>query len=46
MLTKARGLSKEPLPQTASFTKIYEPKDGYLLSARGKSFGQCCKRWK
>ncbi len=43
MLTKARGLSKEPLPQTASFTKIYEPKDGYLLSARGNPLGNVIK---
>lgn len=34
MLFNKRGLSKESLAQTSAYTKVYEPKDGYLLSAR------------
>lgn len=43
MLLKSRGLADLPLAQTQSFTKIYDKKDGYLLSARGNPLGNVVK---
>ncbi len=40
-----RGLTKE-LPDFMNFATIYEPEDGYLLTARGNPFGNVVKRGK
>ncbi len=38
-----RGLSKTPLAETETFATKYDPKDGYLLTARGNPFGNVVK---
>ena len=38
-----RGLTKELLPETEAFATKYDPKDGYLLTARGNPFGNVVK---
>ncbi len=38
-----RGLTKELLAETETFATKYDPKDGYLLSARGNPLGNVVK---
>ncbi|MEA3413054.1 MAG: cytochrome C, partial [Pseudomonadota bacterium] len=40
---KARGLAKE-LPAFMSFGTVYDPEDGYLITARGNPFGNVVKK--
>lgn len=41
--TRKRGLDQEPPAETTQFGKIYDKKDGYLLTTRGNPFGNIVK---